>query len=59
MQQYDLLSRFSVHFEQPRAVVIISYSSCGTMCPGWVNRIDAAGPCLLARRRDTLMSATP
>ena len=39
MQQYDLLSRFSVHFEQPRAV-IISYSSCG-MCPGWVNRIDA------------------
>ena len=42
MQQYDLLSRFSVHFEQPRAV-IISYSSCG-MCPGWVNRIDASGP---------------
>ena len=39
MQQYDLLSRFSVHFEQPRAV-IISYSPCG-MCPGWVNRIDA------------------
>ena len=44
MQQYDLLSRFSVRFEHATArAVIISYSSCG-MCPGWVNRIDAAGP---------------
>ena len=45
MQQYDLLSRFSVHFEV-RATARRHhqlYSSCG-MCPGWVNRIDAAGP---------------